>query len=45
MKNMANPNGSDYNTAIIGSENGRHIAMMPHLGKVNFSMELASLSK
>ncbi len=32
----ANPNGSDYNTAIIGSENGRHIAMMPHLERSTF---------
>jgi len=27
----ANPNGSDYNTAGITSEDGRHLAMMPHL--------------
>mgnify|MGYP000969236178 CR=1 FL=1 len=27
----ANPNGSDYNTAGICSEDGRHLAMMPHL--------------
>ncbi len=26
-----NPNGSDYNTAAISSEDGRHLAMMPHL--------------
>ncbi len=26
-----NPNGSDYNTAAICSEDGRHLAMMPHL--------------
>ena len=32
----ANPNGSDYNTAIIGSENGRHVAMMPHLERSTF---------
>ncbi|HEY5511058.1 MAG TPA: phosphoribosylformylglycinamidine synthase [Prolixibacteraceae bacterium] len=26
-----NPNGSDYNIAAICSEDGRHLAMMPHL--------------
>ena len=32
----ANPNGSDYNTAIISNEDGRHIAMMPHLERSTF---------
>ena len=27
----ANPNGSAYNAAAIVSEDGRHLAMMPHL--------------
>lgn len=27
----ANPNGSAYSTAAICSDNGRHLAMMPHL--------------
>jgi len=27
----ANPNGSDYNAAAICSDDGRHLAMMPHL--------------
>lgn len=27
----ANPNGSSFNTAAIVSEDGRHLAMMPHL--------------
>lgn len=27
----ANPNGSDWSTAAICSNNGRHLAMMPHL--------------
>lgn len=27
----ANPNGSDYNAAAICSNDGRHLAMMPHL--------------
>ena len=26
----ANPNGSDYNTAIMTSTDGRHLVMMPH---------------
>jgi phosphoribosylformylglycinamidine synthase len=26
-----NPNGSDYNTAAVCSEDGRHLAMMPHI--------------
>ena len=32
----ANPNGSDYNTAIISNIDGRHIAMMPHLERSTF---------
>ena len=32
----ANPNGSDYNTAIISNKDGRHIAMMPHLERSMF---------
>ena len=31
-----NPNGSDYETAIIASKDGRHIAMMPHLERSTF---------
>ena len=31
-----NPNGSDYDTAIIASKDGRHIAMMPHLERSTF---------
>jgi len=27
----ANPNGSDFNAACIASQDGRHLAMMPHL--------------
>ena len=30
------PNGSDYDTAIISNEDGRHIAMMPHLERSTF---------
>ena len=32
----ANPNGSDYNTAMIASPNGRHLATMPHLERSIF---------
>jgi len=31
-----NPNGSDYNTAAICSNDGRHLAMMPHLERAYF---------
>ncbi len=32
----ANPNGSDYNAAMLASANGRHLAMMPHLERSTF---------
>lgn len=32
----ANPNGSDYDVAGICSEDGRHLAMMPHLERAIF---------
>ncbi len=32
----ANPNGSDYNTAMLSSINGRHLVMMPHLERSTF---------
>ncbi|MDA1019443.1 MAG: phosphoribosylformylglycinamidine synthase [Bacteroidetes bacterium] len=32
----ANPNGSSFNTAIISNEDGRHVAMMPHLERSTF---------
>jgi phosphoribosylformylglycinamidine synthase len=38
----ANPNGSDYNTAILSSDCGRHIAMMPHLERSTFSWNWAN---
>ena len=31
-----NPNGSEYNTAGIVSDCGRHLAMMPHLERIIF---------
>jgi len=32
----ANPNGSDYNAAMLASQDGRHLAMMPHLERSTF---------
>ncbi|MDB9835671.1 phosphoribosylformylglycinamidine synthase [Flavobacteriaceae bacterium] len=32
----ANPNGSDYNTAMLCSDDGRHLVMMPHLERSTF---------
>lgn len=32
----ANPNGSDYNIAGLCSDDGRHLAMMPHLERAIF---------
>ncbi|HLW05942.1 MAG TPA: phosphoribosylformylglycinamidine synthase, partial [Marinilabiliaceae bacterium] len=31
-----NPNGSDLNAAVISSQDGRHLAMMPHLERAIF---------
>ena len=38
----ANPNGSDYNTAIMTSENGRHLVMMPHCERSIFPWNWAN---
>ena len=32
----ANPNGSDFNTAMLSSDDGRHLVMMPHLERAIF---------
>lgn len=32
----ANPNGSNFNTAILTSDDGRHTVMMPHLERSTF---------
>jgi len=37
----ANPNGSDYNTAAICSNDGRHLAMMPHMERAIFPWQWA----
>jgi phosphoribosylformylglycinamidine synthase len=36
-----NPNGSDYNVAGICSNDGRHLAMMPHLERAFFPYQCA----
>ena len=33
----SNPNGSDFNAAMLASEDGRHLVMMPHLERSIFS--------
>ncbi len=37
----ANPNGSDYNAAAICSQDGRHLAMMPHPERAIFPWQWA----
>ncbi|MBL4669912.1 MAG: phosphoribosylformylglycinamidine synthase [Flavobacteriales bacterium] len=37
----ANPNGSEYNTAGICSNDGRHLGMMPHLERIIFPWQAA----
>ena len=32
----ANPNGSDYNTAMMASDDGRHLVLMPHIERSMF---------
>ena len=34
-----NPNGSDFNVAGICSDDGRHLAMMPHIERSIFSWQ------
>ena len=37
----ANPNGSDYNAAMLSSKNGRHLVMMPHIDRSIFQWNWA----
>lgn len=37
----ANPNGSNFNAAAICSEDGRHLAMMPHMERAIFPWQWA----
>ena len=36
QKYPSNPNGSDFNAAMLSSEDGRHLVMMPHLERSIF---------
>jgi phosphoribosylformylglycinamidine synthase len=38
----ANPNGSDYNTAILSDESGRHLVTMPHIERSIFPWQWAN---
>ena len=38
----ANPNGSDYNTAMMTSADGRHLVMMPHIERSTFQWNWAN---
>lgn len=37
----SNPNGSDYNTAMVVSKDGRHLATMPHIERSFYSWNWA----
>ncbi|MCT8341027.1 phosphoribosylformylglycinamidine synthase [Flavobacteriaceae bacterium TK19130] len=41
----ANPNGSDFNTAIMTDSTGRHLVMMPHLERSTFPWNWAHYPK
>jgi phosphoribosylformylglycinamidine synthase len=41
----ANPNGSDFNTAFLTSDCGRHTVMMPHLERSTFPWNWANYPK
>ena len=41
----ANPNGSDYNTAMMCDKNGRHLVMMPHIERSTFPWNWAYYPK
>jgi phosphoribosylformylglycinamidine synthase len=38
----ANPNGSDYNTAMLCSADGRHLVTMPHIERSIFQWNWAN---
>ena len=38
----ANPNGSDFNTAMMCDASGRHLVMMPHIERSTFSWNWAN---
>ena len=37
----ASPNGSDYNTAVLSDESGRHVVIMPHIERSLFQWHWA----
>ena len=41
----ANPNGSDYNTAMMCDNTGRHLVMMPHIERSTFPWNWAHYPK
>lgn len=41
----ANPNGSDFNTAMMCDTTGRHLVMMPHIERSTFSWNWAHYPK
>ncbi|MBE9463499.1 phosphoribosylformylglycinamidine synthase [Dyadobacter subterraneus] len=41
----ANPNGSDYNTAMLCDNSGRHLVMMPHIERSLFQWHWANYPK
>jgi phosphoribosylformylglycinamidine synthase len=41
----ANPNGSDFNTALMCDSSGRHLVMMPHLERSTFPWNWAHYPK
>ncbi|GAA3516262.1 phosphoribosylformylglycinamidine synthase [Aquimarina addita] len=41
----ANPNGSDYNTAMMSDVTGRHLVMMPHIERSTFQWNWAHYPK
>ncbi len=41
----ANPNGSDYNTAMMASADGRHLVLMPHIERSMFPWNWACYPK
>ncbi len=41
----SNPNGSDFNTAMLADSSGRHLVMMPHLERSTFSWNWAHYPK
>ena len=41
----ANPNGSDFNTAMLSDKTGRHLVMMPHIERSTFPWNWAYYPK